>query len=116
MVIKSYLYQLFSGISYCHAHRVLHRDLKPQNLLLDSRGYLKLADFGLARAFSVRSGVRCAAHPPCPHHHHTTQTAAFAPSLDAPQSAGRETYHFSICAHMKTPPLGLGPRNPRALA
>ena len=45
--------QLLSGIAYCHTHRVLHRDLKPQNLLLDNHGTIKLADFGLARAFSV---------------------------------------------------------------
>lgn len=50
---KSYLRQLLSGIAYCHAHRVLHRDLKPQNLLIDNRGNIKLADFGLARAFGV---------------------------------------------------------------
>ena len=37
-VVKSYLHQLLDGISYCHKHRVLHRDLKPQNLLIDSIG------------------------------------------------------------------------------
>ena len=42
-----------SGIAYCHAHRILHRDLKPQNLLIDKDGTLKLADFGLARAFGI---------------------------------------------------------------
>eukprot|EP00188_Purpureofilum_apyrenoidigerum_P000340 Plantae.Rhodophyta-Purpureofilum_apyrenoidigerum.ctg11428.p1 GENE.Plantae.Rhodophyta-Purpureofilum_apyrenoidigerum.ctg11428~~Plantae.Rhodophyta-Purpureofilum_apyrenoidigerum.ctg11428.p1 ORF type:complete len:308 (-),score=47.05 Plantae.Rhodophyta-Purpureofilum_apyrenoidigerum.ctg11428:85-1008(-) len=53
MRIKSYLYQIISGIAYCHQHRVLHRDLKPQNLLIDGNGALKLADFGLARAFGI---------------------------------------------------------------
>mmetsp|Transcript_21623 Transcript_21623/g.37239 ORF Transcript_21623/g.37239 Transcript_21623/m.37239 type:complete len:303 (+) Transcript_21623:149-1057(+) len=53
MQVKSYLYQLLNGIAYCHAHRVLHRDLKPQNLLIDRYGALKLADFGLARAFGI---------------------------------------------------------------
>jgi len=47
----SYLKQLLEGIAYCHKHRVLHRDLKPQNLLIDAHGSIKLADFGLARAF-----------------------------------------------------------------
>merc|ERR1712106_1245574 len=47
----SYLKQLLEGIAYCHKHRVLHRDLKPQNLLIDASGRIKLADFGLARAF-----------------------------------------------------------------
>ena len=54
MVIKGYVYQLCAGIVFCHAHRVLHRDLKPQNLLIDkSTNKLKLADFGLARAFGI---------------------------------------------------------------
>lgn len=52
-LVKSYMYQLLDGISYCHTHRVLHRDLKPQNLLIDSKGSIKLADFGLARAFGM---------------------------------------------------------------
>mmetsp|Transcript_933 Transcript_933/g.1657 ORF Transcript_933/g.1657 Transcript_933/m.1657 type:complete len:299 (-) Transcript_933:47-943(-) len=53
MLIKSYLYQILKGIDFCHGHRVLHRDLKPQNLLIDRNGALKLADFGLARAFGI---------------------------------------------------------------
>lgn len=52
-LVKSYLWQLLQGIAYCHSHRVLHRDLKPQNLLIDTEGNIKLADFGLARAFGV---------------------------------------------------------------
>eukprot|EP00512_Aurantiochytrium_limacinum_P001057 CAMPEP_0171490534 /NCGR_PEP_ID=MMETSP0958-20121227/3353_1 /TAXON_ID=87120 /ORGANISM="Aurantiochytrium limacinum, Strain ATCCMYA-1381" /LENGTH=384 /DNA_ID=CAMNT_0012023843 /DNA_START=749 /DNA_END=1900 /DNA_ORIENTATION=- len=52
-LVKSYLYQLLLGIAFCHSHRVLHRDLKPQNLLIDRTGKLKIADFGLARAFGI---------------------------------------------------------------
>jgi len=52
-LVKSYLYQLIQSIAYCHSHRILHRDLKPQNILIDNTGALKLADFGLGRAFGV---------------------------------------------------------------
>ena len=52
-MVKKFMAQLVEGIRYCHSHRVLHRDLKPQNLLIDRDGNLKLADFGLARAFGV---------------------------------------------------------------
>ena len=52
-IVKSFLFQLLTGVAYCHHHRVLHRDLKPQNLLINREGDLKLADFGLARAFGI---------------------------------------------------------------
>lgn len=50
---QSYLFQLLQGVNFCHSHRVIHRDLKPQNLLINELGAIKLADFGLARAFGV---------------------------------------------------------------
>jgi serine/threonine protein kinase len=52
--IKWFMYQLIKGVEYCHKRRVFHRDLKPQNLLISKKdNTLKLADFGLARAFTV---------------------------------------------------------------
>lgn len=52
-ILKSFLFQFLTGVAYCHHHRVLHRDLKPPNLLINREGQLKLADFGLARAFGI---------------------------------------------------------------
>jgi len=50
---KNYMLQLFKAISYCHSRRILHRDLKLQNLLVNKDGTIKLADFGLARNMAL---------------------------------------------------------------
>lgn len=52
-VIKTLVFQLLNGIAYCHSKRIIHRDLKPQNILLNDNHSLKIADFGLARVFSI---------------------------------------------------------------
>lgn len=43
--------QLLHGLDYCHRRGILHRDIKGSNLLIDSNGILKLADFGLANFY-----------------------------------------------------------------
>jgi len=50
--IKSWSHQLINGIRHAHMKRIIHRDLKPSNLLVNNRGQLKIADWGLARSWS----------------------------------------------------------------
>lgn len=51
---KNFCYQILLGLKYCHASAVMHRDIKPQNLLVDKEAaIIKLADFGLGRVFSL---------------------------------------------------------------
>ncbi|GAB0099953.1 Cyclin-dependent kinase 1 [Sergentomyia squamirostris] len=52
-LVRSYLYQITSALLFCHKRRVLHRDLKPQNLLINKDGIIKIADFGLGRSVGV---------------------------------------------------------------
>ncbi len=49
---KIIIYQLLLALDYCHSNRVIHRDLKPQNVLINKSDLrIKLADFGLARSY-----------------------------------------------------------------
>lgn len=49
--IKSISYQILQGFDYCHSRGVIHRDIKPMNILISNSGLVKICDFGLARAF-----------------------------------------------------------------
>ncbi|XP_003424012.1 cyclin-dependent kinase 9 isoform X2 [Nasonia vitripennis] len=51
--IKKVMQQLLNGLYYIHSNKILHRDMKAANVLITKNGILKLADFGLARAFSA---------------------------------------------------------------
>lgn len=50
--IRSFMRQLMEGLDYCHKNNFLHRDIKCSNILLNNRGQIKLADFGLARLYN----------------------------------------------------------------
>lgn len=54
--VKTLLQQLLSAIALCHDNWILHRDLKTSNLLMNNRGQIKVADFGLARTYGEPLG------------------------------------------------------------
>jgi serine/threonine protein kinase len=52
-LLRSYSFQLLCGVAYLHSNRILHRDVKPENILINKKGLLKLTDFGTARYYSL---------------------------------------------------------------
>lgn len=55
--VKTLMLQLLSAVQHCHENWILHRDLKTSNLLMNNRGTIKVADFGLARRYGDPIGL-----------------------------------------------------------
>ena len=53
--VRDLMWQLVCGVDFLHSHRIVHRDIKPQNILVTTNGKVKLADFGLARIYDFNS-------------------------------------------------------------
>ncbi|KAK7693302.1 hypothetical protein QCA50_002869 [Cerrena zonata] len=58
-VTRFYLATIVLALKYLHSFNIIYRDLKPENLLLDSRGYLRLTDFGFAKIVDDRTWTLC---------------------------------------------------------
>jgi fused-like protein len=56
-VVQDVAKQLVAALHYLHSHRIIHRDMKPQNILIGANGLVKLCDFGFARAMSSNTQV-----------------------------------------------------------
>ena len=53
LICKVIMYQILSGIQELHSKRIFHRDMKPHNILISNANQIKIADFGLARNFTI---------------------------------------------------------------
>lgn len=64
VLLRSYTHQILLGLKFLHDHNLLHRDIKPRNILIDHKGQLKLTDFGLSRHIgSIQDKTRMCGTP-----------------------------------------------------
>ncbi|KAG6401773.1 hypothetical protein SASPL_138638 [Salvia splendens] len=74
---RHFFQQIIAGVEFCHRNMVVHRDLKPENLLLDGKGNVKVADFGLSNI--MRDG-------------HFLRTSCGSPNYAAPEVVSGKLY------------------------
>ncbi|MGV8112410.1 MAG: tetratricopeptide repeat protein [Lentimicrobium sp.] len=84
--------QIAGAVAYAHSHLILHLDLKPTNILVDSNGQVKLLDFGIATGFAAgKSGQRSFAGTPA--------IAAPEQLRGEPVSAATDVYQLGMLLH-----------------
>ncbi|WFD05835.1 non-specific serine/threonine protein kinase [Malassezia vespertilionis] len=110
---QQYLAEIVQGLAYLHSTGVVHRDMKPDNLLIDNRGHLKLTDFGLSKFGLLGRQTRARSEKQLPH---VNTTWAQAPdtgkesvpvpfaSLGSSGAAHPSEEYFSRVAHDDTDP------------
>lgn len=62
---KMYFCQIIQGIKYLHENGICHRDLKPQNIIIDSNQIIKIIDFGLGREYDINQQLKTSCGSPC---------------------------------------------------
>jgi len=91
---KFYAAEIASAIAYLHSQNIIYRDLKPENLLLDSDGHIKLTDFGLCKEnIGDASGKRTEADAPMKS---TTSTFCGTPEYLAPEVLRKQPYTKAV--------------------
>ena len=92
---------ILAALEYIHAHNILHRDVKPENLVFDSQGYLHLTDFGIARIWQIENAKDTSGTP-----------GYMAPEVMCRQNHGITADYFALgviayeCMNRRRPYLG----------
>ena len=82
-VVRSIAKQLVRALHYLHSNRIIHRDMKPQNILISAGGIVKLCDFGFARALSTQTMM--------------LTSIKGTPLYMAPELVQEQPYTYAVC-------------------
>ena len=93
-VVRDIAGQLVGALHYLHTHRIIHRDMKPQNILLSASGSVKLCDFGFARSLSAQTFM--------------VTSIKGTPLYMAPELVQERPYNHTVGRMKRGPKQGLG--------
>ncbi|OHT11392.1 Serine/threonine-protein kinase Sgk1 [Tritrichomonas foetus] len=94
--VRLYIAEIALALDFLHENEIIYRDLKPENVLIDAQGHIKLVDFGLSKMFGDKNYSNVESHSETSHDHQKAHSICGTPEYNSPEMVLKIPYDYTI--------------------